>query len=296
MNTTTLTQLITRIRERADMVGSSFVTDREVTHMVNQSVADLHNLLVTLYENYYVKTAPDIALPGGNPTTVPADFYKALGVDFTTGGMTYSLKPFMFSERRAYANPFYANTALSSLYYQIQGDQLRFIPDDTTSGVATLWYIPEPSVFLDFSEGTASQSSTTVTGVGTNWTSDFAGATITWGTGETATVASVGGTTTLTVTPPQTVAPGPFTVSNVGTALNSVDREIARGYEEYIILDGTIKCLMKEESDVKMHVALREKVEEGIRGNAATRNPGDSYRITDVSTGTLQSNYVNWMK
>jgi len=294
MNTTTLSQLITRIRERADMVGSSFVSDREVTHMINQSVADLHSLLVTLYESYYVKEAPDIALPAGNPSTVPADFYKLLGVDFTTGGATYTLKPFMFSERRAYATPFYANTALPNIFYQLQGDQIRFIPDDTVAGTIKLWYVPESSVFLDFSEGTASQSSTTLTGVGTNWTADFVGATVTWTDGGTATVTGFTDATTMTVAAPATVSSGTFTVSNVGTAINSVDREIARGYEEYIILDGTIKCLMKEESDVKMHVALREKVEETIRANAATRSPGDPYRITDTSTGTLQANYVNW--
>ena len=294
MNTTTLSQLITRIRERADMVGSNFVTDREVTHMINQSVADLHSLLVTLYENYYVKTAPAITLPAGNPSTVPDDFYKLLGVDFTTGGATYSLKPFMFSERRSYATPFYANTSLPNLFYQLQGNEIRFIPDDTVAGTVTLWYVPEPSVFLDFSEGTASQSSTTLTGVGTNWTADFVGATVTWTDGGTATVTGFTDATTMTVAPSQPISSGTFTVSNVGTAINAVDREIARGYEEYIILDGAIKCLMKEESDVKMHVALREKVEESIRANAATRSPGDPYRITDTSTGTLQANYVNW--
>lgn len=296
MNTTTLSQLITRIRERADMVGSGFVSDREVTHMVNQSVADLHSLLVTLYESYYVKEAPDISLPAGNPSEVPEDFYKLLGADFTTGGATYTLKPFMFSERRAYSTPFYANTSLPNIFYQLQGDQIRFIPDATVSGTVKLWYVPEPSVFLDFSEGTAYQSGDDIEGLGTNWTSDFVGATITWATGETGVVLSVAGSGEAVVDTTQTVAWGPFTVSNVSTPINAVDREIARGYEEYIILDGTIKCLMKEESEVKMHVALREKVEETIRANAATRTPGDPYRITDTSTGTLQANYVNWAR
>ncbi len=295
MNTTTLAQLITRIRERADMVGSSFVSDREITHMLNQSVAELHNLLVTLYEHYYVSKTT-FSLPGGNPTQLPDDFFKVLGVDFDTAGSSYTLKPFMFSERQAYANPTYANTARPDLFYQVRGNEIKFIPETTVGGTVTLWYIPEPSYFRDFSEGTASQSGTDLTGHGTNWTTDFVGATITWSTGETATITDVAGSGEATASAPQTVAAGTFTVSGVETALNSVDREIARGYEEYMILDGAIKCLMKEESDVQMLVALRENVKDSIVNTASRRDPGDPYRIADVTTGTLQTNYINWIK
>ena len=54
-NTTTLAQLIVRVRQRADMVGSAFVSDSEIVDYINVAMAEIHDLLVTKYEDYYVK-------------------------------------------------------------------------------------------------------------------------------------------------------------------------------------------------------------------------------------------------
>ena len=89
-NTLTLANLITAVRRRADMVGSTFVSDAEVVDYINVAMAELHDILVTKFEDYYVKDTSespksgDYTLPADNPGTLPTDFYKALGVDFTT--------------------------------------------------------------------------------------------------------------------------------------------------------------------------------------------------------------------
>lgn len=212
-NTRTLGDLIKSIRQRADMVGSSFVDDFELTDYVNQAVAELHNLLATTYEDYYVTASDPYTLPANNPGDLPTDFYKCLGVDLAVGGRTHTLKAYMFNER---------NVLTTDMFYRIQGDKIRFLAETATAGTATLWYIPEPTYFA---------------------------------------IAS------------------PLVTTQV---LGTVDPQIQRGYEEFIILDAAVKCLIKEESDAKTLIALREMARQRIEDVGSVRVPGSPYRITDA--------------
>ena len=82
--TVTLASLQAQVRQRADMLASSFVTDDELAEYINQSVAELYDLLVQTDEDFYTRgleqtvTTPAIALP--------ADFYKLRGVDARVSG------------------------------------------------------------------------------------------------------------------------------------------------------------------------------------------------------------------
>ena len=64
-NTTTLQNLIDRVRQRADMEGSTFVTDAEVIGYINVAMAEMHDILVTRYEDYYVESK-QYTLPADN--------------------------------------------------------------------------------------------------------------------------------------------------------------------------------------------------------------------------------------
>ena len=241
-NTKTVSSLVTSIRQRADMEGSSFVSDSEIVDYINQSIAELHDLLINLFEDYYVESV-SFSLPDGNPTTLPdgdpagsnfptkKGFYKALGVDVDCGGIKYNVPRYMFSERNAYNGIGGDVNGGLNIHYSIQGDKIRFIPESTASGTVTLWYAPEPQYFSGPSD-----------------------------------------TDTLSVKA----------------------RHISRGYEEFIILDGAIKCLLKEESDVNVLIAQRELIRGRIKEAAATRDAASPMRISDVSTGSFRSGYVNW--
>lgn len=121
----TLEQLIARARVEADMVGSEFVTDRQAKDMVNDEWAELYELMVTKYEDYFV-TSHDIALvagtdtyalPDGSDEDIPGVF-KLRGVDvIISANETFPIRPFQWSERGR-----------------------RLAPD--ASGSIRVWYVP----------------------------------------------------------------------------------------------------------------------------------------------------------
>jgi hypothetical protein len=232
-NTLTLANLITGVRRRADMEGSTFVSDAEIVDYINVAMAEVHDILVTKFEDYYV-SSQQYTLPGsGSGLTaglfaLPSTFYKCLGVDFDAGGITYRLKPYSFQERATYNSPGVVSSMISNTMYHIQGESIKFIPAPAASGTATLWYVPEPVYF--------SAGSTSAT-------------------------------------------------------IESVAAQVAKGYEEYVVIDAAIKCLQKEESDVQVLLVQKQQQLQRIEQAAGKRDAGESYSITDVNVGT--SSYLD---
>ena len=221
-NTTTLAQLITRVRQRADMVGSTFVSDSEVVDYINVAMAEIHDLLVTKYEDYYVKDSSESPKSGD---------YKALGVDFTSGGLTYRMMRFTFQERNMYNAPAIVASRIADTRYAIQGNKIKFIPSPATSGTAKLHYIPEAQQFD-------------------------------------------AGSTSATIV--------------------SLAPQIAKGYEEYLVVDAAIKCLMKEESNTQPHMIYKEQLRKRLEAASANRDAGESSKITDVRTGVYLDDHINY--
>tara|TARA_R110000744_G_scaffold99397_3_gene191893 strand:+ start:344 stop:1060 length:717 start_codon:yes stop_codon:yes gene_type:complete len=145
-NLTTLQSLVDRVRQRADMTGSAFVSDAEVISYINVAMSEIHDVLVTKFEDYYVSSTT-YTLPAANPGNLPDSFYKALGVDLDVGGITYRLKPYSFQERAMYNSPGMVASMITNTLYNIQGSLIKFIPSPTVSGSATLYYVPEAQQF-----------------------------------------------------------------------------------------------------------------------------------------------------
>ena len=212
------------------MVGSTFVSDSEVVDYINVAMAEIHDLLVDKYEDYFVSSTT-YALPADNPGTLPSDFYKALGVDFLSGGLTYRMMRFTFQERNMYNAPAIVASRIADTRYAIQGNQIKFIPSPSTSGTVTLFYVPESQ---QFSAGSTSD-------------------------------------TIVSKAPP-----------------------IAKGYEEYLVVDAAIKCLMKEESNTQPHMIYKEQLRKRLEAASANRDAGESSKITDVRTGVYLDDHINY--
>lgn len=169
--------------QRADRVNSNFVTKPEWTSYINQSMFELYDLLVTVYEDLYVATPVQFAsdgttflypLPTGSntfmnglsPSTTftPPAFYKLMGVDqaIQNAPNAYiTLTKFNFIDRNNYIFP---NTS-SSLYgvfnpqYRLLGNnQIEFIPTPSANQFFRIWYVPRLTELLQ-------DTDTTITGI-----------------------------------------------------------------------------------------------------------------------------------
>ena len=150
MSTTmTLLELRTAVRQRADRVGSQFVTDSELNSYINQSYFELYDLLVEKYgDNYYVATPYVITTDGTSlQYNLPSDFYKLLGCDLALSNTLDSfvtVRPFNFADRNKYAVPnFQSFYGVTNLRYRINGDKLWLTPIASGGQQIRLWYVPK---------------------------------------------------------------------------------------------------------------------------------------------------------
>lgn len=144
----TLADLKLKSRQRADMVNSKFVDDTELAGYLNNSYAELYDILIATDANYYLTVLPFTLANGANIYPLPTDFYKLKGLDYasTSGGAGTSwvtVSQFIFNER----NNTISNAALISgtttpISYILQSNQLYLLPETQAGGTYRMWYIP----------------------------------------------------------------------------------------------------------------------------------------------------------
>lgn len=174
-----LSQIRLAAMQRADRVNSNFVTMPEWNSYINQSMFELYDLLVTVYEDLYVATPVQFVsdgvrflypLPNGSNTFqsgldpsvnfVPRPFYKLLGVDQSVNNAPnayITLTKFNFIRRNDYIFP----NSSSSLYgvfnpmYRLLGNnQIEFMPTPSANQSFRIWYIPRLQELLQDTDTT----------------------------------------------------------------------------------------------------------------------------------------------
>lgn len=127
------------------MENSTFISDSELTSLINSSAAELYDLLIGVYEDYKITSSAVSVVPNNDTYSLPANFYKLRGVDLVldANGNAVTLKPFVFGERNNYMfTPTWNVVGLPYLRYHILGDSIRFVPVPSTTQTVKLWFIP----------------------------------------------------------------------------------------------------------------------------------------------------------
>lgn len=174
-------------------------TDDEYTiglQFANEALSRWENYDGTYWEELYTTLQGD---GGGSQTIVT--------------GQTAYLAPPNFREAGGFVRVKNSDGTTNTSYPIIEPQQAQFQGD--TSVYA---YFTQGQNY--YSTGTVSQSTTTLTGSGTTFTSAMVGMKVMYVTGETATITAFGSTTSLTVSPSQTVASGVYKIINAGFTLN----------------------------------------------------------------------------
>lgn len=174
--TMTLSQLMVAVRQRADMLPTGytptttsiayFVADPELISYINQSYFELYDLLITVYEDYFVApplqiltdgTTQQYPLPDGILYSGAPEFYKLMGVDLgiaSNNNAWVTLKKFDFISRNRYVYPQLTTTYLGvfNLRYRLVGNTLMFIPIPSGGQYIRLWYIPTLTQLINLTD------------------------------------------------------------------------------------------------------------------------------------------------
>jgi len=127
------------------MVGSTFISDAELTSFINASYSELYDILVSRFEDYYTTSTTSTVASGASSFAVPADFYKLRGVDRQVGSNTdyYALLKFNFNQRNRRNRGLQRN--LSGQFdtkYRLVGGNVELIPEGGVAGTYKIWYVP----------------------------------------------------------------------------------------------------------------------------------------------------------
>lgn len=177
----TLGQIRLAAQQKADRVNSQFVTKTEWNSFINRAMYELYDLLITVYEDYYIASPVQFVadgstflypLPNGvqtftnpltNTTFVPQPLYKLSGVDLGLNNTTnayVTINKFNFIDRNRFVYPNTASTiyGVFNLQYRVMGANIEFIPTPSGGQSIRLWYIPRLTLLLQ-------DTDTTVTGI-----------------------------------------------------------------------------------------------------------------------------------
>ncbi len=145
MAAVTLATLRAKVRERADMTGSLFITDTadSLDGWINEGAQKLHNLHVLAFgEDYVEKSSVLTTANGTTDYTLPADFFRLLGVELPISGQQRSLKRYNRAERNVYQGSLSGYSQMSLPRYKLSKGVLRLLPAPTGVLVGKIWYSP----------------------------------------------------------------------------------------------------------------------------------------------------------
>lgn len=136
----TLKQLRDRVRQRADMVYSQFVTDAELNNYLNDSLRELYDILVRANIDYYSNTY-EFTVTGSNYTLPVNEIYKLRGLDQSYGGSWVPVWQYSHMERGRWTEQT-VSRLVANVRYRLFGNTIEFLPAEQAPGTYRLTYVP----------------------------------------------------------------------------------------------------------------------------------------------------------
>lgn len=142
----TLAELRTEVRQTADMVNSTFVTDAEIDRQINLALRRLYWRLVRARGSQFYKTSTTINTTANLPVILIGQMMQLLGLDVTISGQAREILPLPdWSKRHDFQNVSGWNTG-SNIYYEFYGGNSAYLwPTPTAAHTVTIWYVPDPT-------------------------------------------------------------------------------------------------------------------------------------------------------
>ena len=129
------------VRLRADLPANNFVSDSEINEYLNQSIAELWDLLVAARgQEYYVTRYAFTTAPNTELYALPADHFETLYLECFVNNQRIRMRPYSLHERA----PILGVTQLPARPYafRLQGTQISLLPIPDSTYPCTLFYAP----------------------------------------------------------------------------------------------------------------------------------------------------------
>lgn len=141
----TLTQLLASCRNQADMENSTFISDANLTVLINNSADALWDLILNQNPDFSVSSKTFTLTGSSDSQTLETDFYRLRGIDdLSNSDHPCSVRPFNWAERNDYSynriltQPQY----FSPVFYILSGNTIKFTPPNMAQRDYKAWYNP----------------------------------------------------------------------------------------------------------------------------------------------------------
>jgi hypothetical protein len=146
--TKTLTQLLTAVRTRGDWENSADITDAILTEFLNEGIAELWDILVGKWADYYATAAAVatsvIVAPYSDTIALPTTFYKLRKLELLTSGTADTVNA-VYTRLRPHdleSSHQFAGGDTRHYRYRIQGSAIRLVPWPTRLEAFRLTFVP----------------------------------------------------------------------------------------------------------------------------------------------------------
>lgn len=143
--TVTLTALLAACRNQADMENSTFISDANLTVMINNSADAVWDMILNQNPDFAVSSKTFTLSGSTDVQTLEADFYRLRGIDdLSNTDHPCSVRPFNWAERNDYSynRSLTVPITYSNVYYILTGSQVKFTPPELAQKSYKLWYNP----------------------------------------------------------------------------------------------------------------------------------------------------------
>jgi hypothetical protein len=152
--TKTAQELITRVRRAADMENSNFCTDDEIFQYINNAGAELHDILVSEFEDYMMLSGSFQLTGSQNMYQFDHTVHKLRGIDKLSANLVFPLVPYSFTDRGTLSTGIYMNyTGVNIPKYRWLGDHVTLLPSTFAQGNFNYYYVPEWTDLVSVASG-----------------------------------------------------------------------------------------------------------------------------------------------
>lgn len=146
---TSLQDLITRTRRRANIENNYFVSDDELTDYLNSSLGEMYDVMTNTYNDYNITTFQSILTNLNNIIPIPSSFDKIRGVDFqlqdapSNWTTLYAFGMPQRNRRNNSISNFCIPFTNVNLVYRLINVGIMIEPAQQCQGTYQVWYVPK---------------------------------------------------------------------------------------------------------------------------------------------------------